>query len=300
MQIKIGENQRFQFKFKWIKLLPLLPLCKCQLGNLSHLSVAQSIPVAFAKLLAMLMVLVTAPAPAADMVQTIAKIKPSVVGVGTFMKTRSPAFHLLGTGFAVADGLYVITNAHTYAKPLDSAKLEVPLVLVSGAGSAQPREAQIMAIDKEHDLALLKISGDPLPVMTLGDSENVREGQMLAYTGFPIGMVLGFHPATHRGMVAALVPAVLPGISSRQLTDKIVSRLRGSAYRVIQLDGTAYPGNSGSPLYDPQDGTVYGIINKVFVQAGRENAISLPSGITYAIPSRHILDLLRQEKISGF
>jgi serine protease Do len=237
---------------------------------------------------------------AADMVQTIARIKPSVVGVGTFMKTRSPAFQLVGTGFIVADGLHVITNAHNYGKPLDSEKLEVPMIVISVAGNPQPREAQILAMDKAHDLALLKISGDPLPAMTLGDSAGVREGQALAFTGLPIGLVLGMHPATHRGMVSAIVPVALPGITARTLDEKAITRIRDSAYSVFQLDGTAYPGNSGSPLYDPEDGTVYGIINAVFVQGTRENAIGRPSGITYAIPSRYIRELLRQEKVPGF
>jgi S1-C subfamily serine protease len=104
----------------------------------------------------------TLTANAADLVQTIASIKPAVVGVGTFIKTRSPAFHLTGSGFAVADGLHVITTAHTYAKPLDSEKRETPMVVVSAAGEPQLRDARIVAIDKEHDLALLRISGDPL------------------------------------------------------------------------------------------------------------------------------------------
>jgi S1-C subfamily serine protease len=93
-------------------------------------------------------------------------------------------------------------------------------------------------------------------------------------------------------MVAAITPVALPGITARQLTARTISRIRDSVYRVFQLDGTAYPGNSGSPLYDPDDGTVYGIINAVFVQGTREAAISRPSGITYAIPSRHIRELL--------
>lgn len=273
---------------------------KPQYGNLSHRTARRNLLARASGLIATILLAMMAPAQAADMVQTIAKIKPSVVGVGTYMKTRSPAFHLMGTGFAVADGLHIITNAHTYAKPLDSTKLEVPMVLMSAGGEPQPREALIVAVDRQHDLALLRITGEPLPVMTLGDSANVREGQMLAFTGFPIGMVLGMHPATHRGMVAALVPVALPGITARQLDDRTISRIRDSAYQVIQLDGTAYPGNSGSPLYDPDDGTVYGIINKVFVQAGRESAIGLPSGITYAIPSRFIRDLLQREKIRGF
>lgn len=237
---------------------------------------------------------------AAELADTIAKIKPAVVGMGTFMKTRSPAFALSGSGFVVADGLHVITTAHTYAKPLDTEKREVPMVVISAGGEPQLREARIVAVDREHDLALLRISGQPLPAMTVGDSASVREGQMLAFTGFPMGVVLGVHPATHRAMVAALVPAVLPAIASTQLTEKLVSRQRGASYPVIQLDGTAYPGNSGSPLYDPQDGMVLGIINKVFVQAGRESAIGLPSGITYAIPSVHIRALLQQEKVPGY
>lgn len=237
---------------------------------------------------------------AADMVQVIAKIKPSVVGVGTYMKTRSPSFALTGTGFVVGDGLHVITNAHTYAKPLDSANLEVPMIAANTGAGPQPREAQIVAIDRAHDLALLRLSGAPLPAMTIGDSANVREGQMLAFTGFPIGLVLGLYPATHRGMVSALVPVALPGITARTLDERAIARLRDGAYRIIQLDGTAFPGNSGSPLYDPEDGVVYGIVNAVFAQAGREKAIGLPSGITYAIPSRHIHDLLRREKIPGY
>lgn len=257
-------------------------------------------PSALALLIAIFAALHPRPAAAADLVQTIARIKPAVVGVGTFIKTRSPSFHLTGTGFAVADGVHVITTAHTYAKPFDSEKREMPMVVVSTAGEPQLRDAVILAIDKAHDLALLKISGDPLPAMTLGESADVREGMMLAFTGFPIGMVLGMHPATHRAMVAALVPVVLPALSATQLSDKLVSRQRGPAYPVIQLDGTAYPGNSGSPLYDPRDGTVVGVVNKVFVQAGRESAIGQPSGITYAIPSVHIRDLLRQAKISGY
>ncbi len=240
------------------------------------------------------------PARGAELAQTIERNKPSVVGVGTFLKTRSPSAQFVGTGFAVADGRFVVTNAHTVNRPLDTEKLETAIVLVSKDGAPQPREASLLAVDKEHDLALLKIGGDPLPALKLGDSATVREGQMLAFTGFPIGMVLGFYPATHRGMVAAITPVVTPGLTARQLNAQMINRIRDSAYNVFQLDGTAYPGNSGSPLYDPADGTVYGIINSVFVQGTRENAISRPSGITYAIPSKYIREFLQREKVVGF
>jgi S1-C subfamily serine protease len=113
-------------------------------------------------------------------------------------------------------------------------------------------------------------------------------------------MVLGFHPATHSAMVAAITPVALPGMTARQLNARAISRIRDSAYRIFQLDGTAYPGNSGSPLYDPLDGTVYGIINSVFIQGTRESAIGRPSGITYAIPSRHVREMLQRQKVPGF
>ena len=241
-----------------------------------------------------------APGSAAELTQVIELIKPSVVGVGTSLKTRSPSIQFVGTGFVVADGRHVITNAHVVAKPLDTDRKETAIVLVAKDGDPQARQAELVALDKEHDLALLKIAGEPLPAMKLGDSSGVREGQMLAFTGFPIGMVLGFHPATHRSMVAAITPIALPGITAKQLDARVINRIRSSVYRVFQLDGTAYPGNSGSPLYDPADGTVYGVINSVFVQGTRESAIGRPSGITYAIPSAYVRELLRLEKISGF
>ena len=241
-----------------------------------------------------------APARGAELAQTIGQIKPSVVGIGTFLKTRSPSIQFVGTGFVVADGRHVIANAHAVASPLDAERKETRIVLVSRMGEPQAREAELLATDKGHDLALLKIRGEPLPAMKLGDSASVREGQMLAFTGFPIGMLLGFHPATHRAMVAAITPVALPGITARQLIPQTISRIRDSVYNVFQLDGTAYPGNSGSPLYDPADGTVYGIINKAFVQGTRENAIGRPSGITYAIPARYIRELLQREKVTGF
>jgi serine protease Do len=68
-------------------------------------------------------------------------------------------------------------------------------------------------------------------------------------------------------------------------------------YTVFQLDATAYPGNSGSPLYEMDTGAVVGIVNKVFVQESKENALSKPSGISYAIPVNHIEKLLTEQSL---
>jgi S1-C subfamily serine protease len=61
---------------------------------------------------------------------------------------------------------------------------------------------------------------------------------------------------------------------------------------VYQLDGTAYPGSSGSPLYDGGTGEVVGVVNMVFVKGLKENALAQPSGISYAIPVRHLRELV--------
>ena len=66
---------------------------------------------------------------------------------------------------------------------------------------------------------------------------------------------------------------------------------------VYQLDATAYPGNSGSPVYTVEDGKVVGVINKVFVSQGKESALSAPSGISYAIPVKHVNALLKKQNL---
>ncbi|HUX30302.1 MAG TPA: serine protease [Thiobacillus sp.] len=69
------------------------------------------------------------------------------------------------------------------------------------------RRAKLVATDKARDLALLKIEGDPLPALTLGDSSRAREGWQLYFTGYSIGSVLGLNPSTQRGGLAAIIPS---------------------------------------------------------------------------------------------
>jgi S1-C subfamily serine protease len=252
-------------------------------------------PIAMTLLLCLLH---ASPGIAQTLPETIARIKPSIVGIGTFQKTRSPATVFNGTGFVVADGRHAITNAHVVAKDLNIERLEGLIVLVGSAEGAEGRPSQIVAVDRARDLALLRFEGEPVPALIVGDSADLREGQDLAFTGFPIGMALGLYPATHKATLAAIVPIARPGITAKQLNPRMISRLRNSAYGVLQLDATAFPGNSGSPLYDPATGRVYGIVNSVFVQGTREQAITRPSGITYAIPSIHVLELMQQAKIA--
>ena len=235
-------------------------------------------------------------ANASDFKKTIESVKPSIVGIGTYQKIRTPAETFVGTGFVVGDGFTVITNAHVVQNLANGENVETLGIIIRHGELTEFRQAMLIALDTEHDLAALKITGPSLPVMALGDSDGVQEGQDVAFTGFPIGMVLGLHHVTHRGMISALTPIVMPVLDSKKLDVKIISQLRKSPYTVFQLDGTAYPGNSGSPMYDPETGIVYGVIDKVFVNGLKENAITHPSGITYAIPAKYVRDLINWHK----
>ena len=240
--------------------------------------------------------LLAASPASADLPETIERIKPSVVVVGTYQQTRSPQFVMRGTGFVVGDGRQVATNAHVIQQALDEAAGErLAIVTRSTPSGAQQRPARVLTVDKAHDLALLRIEGQALPPVTLHESDPVREGQSVAFTGFPIGGALGLSPVTHRGIISAITPIVLPGVNARQLNARVVQQIRSGSFDIYQLDATAYPGNSGGPLYELSRGEVVGIINMVFVKESKESVLSKPSGISFAIPVRFLRELMAQE-----
>jgi len=227
----------------------------------------------------------------ADITDVLPRIKASVAGVGTLHPLRSPRIKLLGTGFVVADGRHVITNAHVAPVLMEEEKGESIAIFLRGPDGIIVRKASILASDAEHDLLLLTFEGDAVPAMNLGDSEQAREGQLYYFTGYPIGAALGLYPATHRAGLAAIAPIFSPPASTQGLTAKLIKRA-DNPFLMFQLDATAYPGNSGSPLYDGNTGAVIGVINSVFVKGAKENALRDPSGITYAIPARYVQVLL--------
>jgi S1-C subfamily serine protease len=92
--------------------------------------------------------------------------------------------------------------------------------------------------------------------------------------------------------VASIVASALPTASARQLNEAAVARLREGSFELLQLDATAYPGNSGGPLLDIATGQVLGVVNMVLIKGNRESALSQPTGITYAVPVRRLSALL--------
>lgn len=229
----------------------------------------------------------------ADLPGTVAQVKPSVVAVGTFTPTRSPQFKFLGTGFVVGDGRQVATNAHVIASTANSRSSDERLVIaLPGSGRVSVRAVERDERDPDHDLAVLWVSGPSMTPVRLGDSDAVRDGQDVAMTGFPLGASMGIVPVTHRGIIAAVTPVGQPLPSANQLDPGAVRRLKIGGYMVFQLDIVAYPGNSGSPLYDLNSGDVVGVLNMVFIKGMKENAISSPSGISYAVPISYLKALL--------
>ena len=249
----------------------------------------------YRRLIAAAALLLVLPGAAADAgrAAVIERIKPSIVAVGTFERLRNPQFHFAGTGFAVDDGLLIATNAHVLPRSLAVERDEVLAVAVRGAdGKVTARAARTLAADSSIDLALLRIPGPPLAALALGDSEAVREGETVLFTGYPIGAVLGLYPVTHMAMIASITPIAIPAPNSGKLDARTVRRLASGSFPVFQLDGTAYPGNSGSPVYDAGSGRVIAIVNSVVVKSTRESALSQPTGITYAIPAQRLRELL--------
>lgn len=233
---------------------------------------------------------------ARELADTVASIRPAIVAVGTAYPLRQPIGDkapnaILGSGFVIGSGRRVVTNSHVIPDQLDIENRQALVVFAGRGDHAEIRSAVTIGRDSRHDLAILQIDGEPLPVLELGDDGQIREGQSVAFTGFPIGAVLGLFPATHRGIVAAITPMARAADSARDLGASQIARLR-DPFDVYQLDAIAYPGSSGSPVYLPESGRVIGVINSVFVKESRESVLQRPSGISYAIPVRHLKALL--------
>lgn len=240
-------------------------------------------------------------AVAADVPGTIARVKPSIVAIGTYERTRSAPFQFLASGFAVGDGTLVVTSAHALPQPLDARRPD-PVAVLSpapprdGRAQAEMREARTVAVDATTDLALLRIDGPPLPALRLRDSDAVRDGQDVLMTGFPAGAAFGPVPMTWRGMIAAVTPIAVAPARAADVDSTTLRRLSTGTYSVFQLDATTYAGGSGSPVYDPETGDVLGVVNVTPARDGKPGAQAQPAGMPYAIPSRQVKALLEQAR----
>ena len=205
--------------------------------------------------------------PAADepVAQVVSATLPAVVNVTTDILTpQGQTGQGVGTGFIVRSDGIVVTNCHVVE---DATKITVS----TSAKTPQRYDARVIGGDCEHDLAVLKIDGNNLPTVPLGNSSDVVLGQRVVAIGYALALQGG--PTVTTGIVSALDRTV-------QVQDpnctvcKNFSRTYSS---VIQTDAAINHGNSGGPLLN-LEGQVVGINS-----AGDDNAQSI--GFAIAIDS---------------
>jgi len=193
-------------------------------------------------------------------VDAVATVGPAVVKV--HVPARGTAASGTGSALIFTPDGFVLTNAHVVG---DASAVD--LVLADG----RMRSAAVLARDQATDLAVLRASGDDLPWRMLGDSRDLRPGQVAIAIGSPYG----FQHTVTAGVVSAL------GRSLRSTVGRLIEPL-------IQTDAALNPGNSGGPLVDSR-GEVIGI---------NTAAILGVQGISFAIPvntARHVVSSLLRE-----
>lgn len=218
--------------------------------------------------------------------------KSAVFAVGVHSKIQKPPFRFTGTCFAIEGGR-LITCAHV-VPALDAATREVLAVVLPLPEGQTVVEVKVVASNRETDLAVLEpIRPLPasLPLLRLSNSL-AAEGSEILMIGFPIGSALGLIPTAHRGIVAAVVPMAMPQPTTVGLDPRNVVALRSGPVQVLQLDATAYPGNSGGPIIDIATGRVVGVVSLTMVKNTRESAMTSPSGISYAVPVQHLAGMI--------
>lgn len=242
--------------------------------------------------LALIWIGLLSPASAETAVELIARVKPSVVLVGSYGLLDSPRFGFSGTGFVVSDGRHVLTNAHVLP-PLLPGRVDRTIAIQYWNADAgwTVRQASLKRADTARDLALLTIDGPPLPPIKLA-ARDVAEGTDILLIGFPLGGALGFSHVSHRGMVSSRTAIAPQAVNAQTLQPRVLQQLRRGSFEVLQLDATAYPGNSGGPVFDLGSGEVVGVVSMVLVKGTREAALSAPSGISYAIKASDAAALL--------
>src|SRR6267154_5992660 len=152
------------------------------------------------------------------------RVGPAVVRVETGSKVPSARGRGgLGSGIVISPDGLVLTNNHV----VGSAK-QIRLRDIEGIVT----DARVLGVDPDTDLALLRADGvRDLRYAALGNSKNLRRGQLVVAIGNP----LGFESTVTAGVVSALGRSIR-SVSGRTIED------------VIQTDAALNPGNSGGPL----------------------------------------------------
>ena len=182
-----------------------------------------------------------------------------------------------GSGVIVDPTGYIVTNAHVIGA---MRRVQVLIPQLSGKDgirnvlkpSPKVLTATVLGSDRETDIAVLKVDppNGPLPCLTFGNSEELRQGQLV----FAFGSPFGLENSVTMGIVSSVARQVRPD-------DPMI---------YIQTDASINPGNSGGPLIDTE-GHVVGINTFIISRSGGNE------GVGFAAPSnivRNVYDQIRQ------
>lgn len=158
-----------------------------------------------------------------------------------------------GSGFIIDKDGHILTNYHVVA---NARQVEVTLA------NKKRYKAQIIGLDRSHDLAVIKIDAANLHPATLGDSSQLQVGQKV----YAIGNPFGLSGTMTRGIVSSIRSVREPGDEGGAFIDE-----------AIQTDAAINPGNSGGPLLNSR-GDVIGINTMIASSVGQS------AGIGFAIP----------------
>lgn len=175
----------------------------------------------------------------------------------------SVPFRSQGSGFLISSDGLILTNAHVVR---DAKEVSVKL------SDRREFKAKVLGADITTDIAVLRIEATNLPVVRLGDSQQLQVGDPVLAIGSPFG----FEQTVTQGIVSAKGRS-LPG---------------DTAVPFIQTDAAVNPGNSGGPLIDAS-GAVVGINAQIYSQSGGSQ------GLSFAIPINVALKVKDQIVASG-
>ncbi len=176
----------------------------------------------------------------------------------------------IGSGFIVSEDGLIITNKHVVS--------ETNATYIVITNENKEYEVKNIYRDPLNDLAILKIEANNLKPLQLGNSDNLKLGQLAIAIGTPLGEF-------RNTVTAGIISGLGRGITAGSPFEGFVERLDN----VIQTDAAINPGNSGGPLLNSK-GQVIGVNTAVALNG---------QNIGFAIPINVVKELLTQFKERG-